>query len=99
MLQNGLGVVRSEQPAAQWMRAAAEQGHALAQHGLGFMYMEGDCVQQDGDEAVKWFERAAAQGLVGSQATLAQMYEQGTLIERDLDKARTWYRAAGFDDK
>ena len=30
MLQNGLGVVRNEISAAQWMRAAAEQGHALA---------------------------------------------------------------------
>ena len=44
MYQNGLGVVPHPDAAYQWMRRAAEQGHALAQHGLGFMYMEGDCV-------------------------------------------------------
>ena len=35
MQQNGLGVVRNELQAVRWMRAAAERGHALAQHGLG----------------------------------------------------------------
>ena len=34
MFQNGLGTVRNESSAVQWMRAAAQQGHALAQHGL-----------------------------------------------------------------
>ena len=47
MCQNGLGVVRNEQRAREMMQAAAEQGFAIAQHGLGFMYLEGDCVEQD----------------------------------------------------
>ena len=63
------------------------------------MYMEGDCVQQSGEEAVTWFEKAAVQGLAGSQATLAMLYEEGKLVDRDLDKAREWYRTAGFDEK
>ena len=33
MYQNGLGVVASEEKAAEYMRAAAEQGHPVAQHG------------------------------------------------------------------
>ncbi|MCW8852490.1 MAG: sel1 repeat family protein, partial [Gammaproteobacteria bacterium] len=37
MYQNGLGVVANEARAAELMRAAAEQGHAIAQHGLGSM--------------------------------------------------------------
>ena len=49
MFQNGLGVVRNEQMAVKWMTLAAEAGHGLAQHGLGFMYMEGDCVPTDGE--------------------------------------------------
>ena len=44
MCQNGLGMVRNEARAFEMMKASAEQGYALAQHGLGFMYMEGDCV-------------------------------------------------------
>lgn len=39
MYQNGLGVVRNEAMAEKWMRAAADHGHALAQHGMGSMYL------------------------------------------------------------
>ena len=78
------------------MNAAAEQGHPLAQHGLGFMYMEGDCAEKDGEKAAFWFTKAAEQGLAGSQTTLAMMYEQGTLIEKDEEKAKEWYKKAGF---
>ncbi len=38
MCQNGLGVVRNDARAFGMMKAAAEQGYAIAQHGLGFMY-------------------------------------------------------------
>ena len=47
MCQNGLGVVRNEVRAFQMMKAAAEQDYPIAQHGIGFMYLEGDCVEQD----------------------------------------------------
>ena len=80
------------------MRAAAENGLGIAQHGLGFMYMEGDCVEKDLTKAVEWFTHAAEQGLAGSCTTLAMMYEQGDGIEKDLDKAREWYAKAGFED-
>jgi TPR repeat protein len=79
------------------MKAAAEQGHALAQHGLGFMFLEGECVDQNGAEAAKWFRRAADQGLAGSLTTLAMMYEEGKGVERDLDEAKRLYALAGFD--
>ena len=73
-----------------------EQGHAVAQHGLGFMYMEGECVQQDSLEAIKWFEKAAEQGLVGSLTTLAMMYEEGLGVDKDPEKAKALYKQAGF---
>jgi hypothetical protein len=81
------------------MKAAAESGLALAQHGLGFMYMEGECVEKNGAKAVEWFKRAAEQGLVGSQTTLAMMYETGEGVAQDPHEARRWYHAAGFDEK
>jgi len=43
MQQNGLGVVKNCTSAFKYMQASAEQGHALAQHGLGFMYLQGEC--------------------------------------------------------
>jgi TPR repeat protein len=72
------------------MRAAAEQGYALAQHGLGFMYFQGECTKADAAEAAKWFRLAAEQGLAGSQATLAAMYEKGVGVAQDADEAAKW---------
>jgi TPR repeat protein len=72
------------------MRAAADQGHALAQHGLGFMYFQGECTRADPAEAARWFRRAADQGLAGSQATLATMYDKGVGVARDPAEATKW---------
>ncbi|MCK5481032.1 MAG: sel1 repeat family protein, partial [Gammaproteobacteria bacterium] len=72
-------------------------GLAIAQHGIGFMYMEGDCVEQNSTEAVNWFRKAADQGLAGSLTTLAQMYENGNGVERDPEEAKRLYARAGFD--
>jgi TPR repeat protein len=85
--------------AYKYMRAAAEAGLGVAQHGLGFMYMEGECVDKDASKAVTWFKKAAEQGLAGSQTTLAMMYEEGRGVEKDPEEARRWYRLAGFDEK
>ncbi len=41
MAQNGLGMVENQRLAFAYMKAAAEAGMGLAQHGLGFMYMQG----------------------------------------------------------
>jgi len=98
MYQNGLGVVRSDTLAFDWMLKSADQEFAIAQHGVGFMYLEGECIEKDGAKAVEWFTKAAHQGLQGSLTTLALMYEQGNGVEQDSAKAKELYKAAGFDD-
>ena len=60
------------------------------------MYMEGECVDQNGEEAVKWFRKAADQGLVGSMTTLAMLYEEGRIVEKDELEAKRLYKLAGF---
>jgi TPR repeat protein len=97
MAQNGLGMHENHLLAYKYMKSAAEAGLALAQHGLGFMYMEGECTARDGAKAVEWFRKAAEQGLVGSQTTLGMLYEEGRGVEKDMDEARKWYRLAGFE--
>ena len=99
MAQNGLGMLENPLLAYKYMRAAAESGLSVAQHGLGFMFMEGECADKDPKRAVAWFTKAAEQGLAGSQTTLAMMYEEGRGVERDMDEARKWYHLAGFDEK
>jgi TPR repeat protein len=81
------------------MKAAAESGLDIAQHGLGFMFMEGECTEKDPERAVYWFRKAAEQGLAGSQTTLGMMYEEGRGVEKDLEEANKWYRMAGFDER
>jgi hypothetical protein len=80
------------------MEAAAKAGVGLAQHGLGFMYMQGECVEQDGQKALEWFTRAAEQGLQGAMTTIGMMYREGNGVERDEEQAKAWFRKAGFDD-
>ena len=45
MCQNSLGQVRNEASAYRWMKDAADQGYGLALHGLGCMYLDGDCTR------------------------------------------------------
>jgi TPR repeat protein len=62
------------------------------------MYMEGECVEQNGEKAIEWFRKAAEQGLVGSMTTLAMMYQEGRGVPRDEEEAKKWYKLAGFDE-
>ena len=50
---------------------------ALAEHGLGCMYLDGDCVARDSAQAAVWLARAAAQGLEGSKLLLDMIRESG----------------------
>ena len=76
------------------MDAAAEQGLALAQHNLGFMYQQGRGVTQDDREAVRWYRAAAEQGNAKAQTNLGFMYYRGRGVARDDRQALRWYRAA-----
>ena len=82
--------------AFRWMSAAAEQGHAAAQHSLGLMYAKGRGVPRDYVEAYKWFNLAVEDNdemlkdaavynrdLVASKMTPAQIAEAQRL-------AREW---------
>ncbi len=57
MYQNGLGVVANELMAFKCMVSAAKQGMGLAQHGLGFMYLEGVCIGRESATADDWYTR------------------------------------------
>ena len=76
----------------EW-RPLAELGVTVAQFGLGFMYENGQGVQQDYSEAKKWHRKAAEQGHAGAQ------YALGNIIDRrdvppDYAEAVKWYRKA-----
>ena len=55
------GVVEDDAEAAGWYRPA-DQGDAIAQHNLGWMYANGEGVLQDNVTAHMWFNIAGANG-------------------------------------
>ena len=53
--------------AFKWYQKAAEQGLAMAQNNLGYMYRDGRGTEQDLEKAFKWFQKAAEQGLLADK--------------------------------
>ena len=87
--------------AASWYRKAAEQGNAIAQFHLGFMYDFGRGVPQDYAAAVSWYRKAAEQGNADAQLHLGVMYDKGSFmydkgkgVPQDDAAAVSWYRRA-----
>ena len=75
----------------------AEQGNAVAQSNLGWMYDKGRAVTQDYKTAVKWYTLAAEQGIAFAQSNLGLMYDQGRGVAQDYVKAHMWWNIAAID--
>ena len=54
------------------LKPLAEQGNAIAQSNLGWMYSNGKGVTQDDKTAVKWYTLAAEQGDARAQFKLGE---------------------------
>jgi len=59
--------------ASEWLRQAAEQGHAGAQHKLGIIYRGGMGLPKSESEAIKWLRLAAGWGVMEAQRDLDQL--------------------------
>ncbi len=75
-------------------RPLAEQGISHAQNVLGEIYMYGEGIPQDYDEAVKWFRLAAEQHHRRARFMLGVLYWSGDGVPQDYDKAVKWFRLA-----
>lgn len=87
----GNGVVQDYKQALKWYTAAAEQGHAMAQGDLAYMYDVGNGVVQDYRQALKWYTKAAEQGYAMAQNNLGIMYKEGQGVAQDYRQALYWY--------
>lgn len=67
----------------------AEQGNPGAQMFLGRMYMLGEGVLKDPEQAIKWFKASASQGNADAQFFLGSMY---LLPRRDVAEGVKWLR-------
>ena len=80
--------------ALEWYQKAADQGHKCAQHDLGWMYQNGQGVDQNYQEAFKWYQKAVNQGDATAQNNLGFVYENGLGIAQDYQEAVKWYKKA-----
>ena len=70
-------------------RPMAEQGNTEAQFYVGKMYMMGQGVLKDEDEAIKWFRVSADKGNADAQFFLGSYY---LLPHRDIAEGAKWLR-------
>ena len=94
MYMEGQGAPQDYAEALKWFRLAAMQGHADAQHNLGYMYDNGLGVPQDYTNAAIWFLRAAERGYANSQLRLGALYFLGRVGPADLVQAYKWISLA-----
>jgi len=86
--------------AAQWFRAAADQGFAPAQANLAFLYFKGIGVPIDYSAAAHWARLAAEQGHPHAATNFAYLCENGKGVPLDYFAAYIWYsRAIAAGDK
>ena len=76
------------------LRPLADEGNAVAQLNLGFMYNLGRGVPEDLATAVSWYRKAAEQGHAQGQYNLGVMYNNGRGVTQDFAAAAAWYRKA-----
>jgi TPR repeat protein len=72
----------------------ATGGDVLAQHYLGYCYVEGERVSRDPVEGEKWYQRAMQAGYLSSANNLGLLYQRGLLGTNDYSKAISFYRFA-----
>lgn len=84
----GDGFPENEEEAFKWYLKAAEQGHANAQHQIGWRYLYGRGVSKDLTKAELWFLKCAAQGKDISYTYLGTIY--GLMNKKD--EAIYWHK-------
>jgi TPR repeat protein len=76
------------------LRALAEEGNVLAEHLMGNMYLWGEGVPKNYEQAVAWWRKAADQGSSNSQSNLGDMYQNGWGVPKDDLIAVNWFQKA-----
>ena len=94
MYEDGDGVAKSYEKAAEWYLKAAEQGNVDAQERLGRMYSSGYGVAKSHEKSAEWYRKAAEQGSVHAQSILVVMYQTGYGVVSSLEHAAEWCRKA-----
>ena len=89
---SGKGAAKDAALAFDWMKKAAEQGHAEALGGVGYFYANGVAVEKDEAQAVEWFRKGAEHGGPRSQFNFGRMLLDGKGVTKDEQQGRAWMK-------
>ncbi|MBV1960590.1 MAG: sel1 repeat family protein [Immundisolibacteraceae bacterium] len=81
----------------RWYLQSAEQGYASSQFQLGQMYLTGEGVEQDFDQARLWFRLAALQDYPAAQFEMGEIFRLGSGVAIDHAQAYAWYHLAALN--
>ena len=90
----GINVPKDSEKSFALYKAAAEQGLAIAQANLGYMYFRGEGTQQNYALAREWLLKSARQGHFQAQSALGYMYIMGEGVDKNGKEAEHWYTLA-----
>lgn len=95
LYQEGKGVMKNLEMAANWYAKAASQGLALAQYRLGAMHESGQGAPKDILRAIELYRLAAGQGNDASaQFAMGQLYFTGNGVQVDYAESFAWHLKA-----
>ena len=94
LIDQGLGIERDPERAAQLYRDAAERGHRAAQARWACALIEGRAVPKDLAAGESWLRRAAHAGDAQAAAMVGDLYARGGALPPNYAEAANWYRRA-----
>src|SRR5260370_1871129 len=94
LTEQGVGVARDPEVAAQLCRHAAERGQRSAQLRWGLVLIEGRSGAQDLVEGESWLRRAALAGDADAAAVVGDLYVKNGSLPPNYAEAASWYRRA-----
>jgi TPR repeat protein len=98
----GLGTQENKKLAFQAYKKAADNGIVEAYSRLGYVYLDGDIINKDAQEALKWFTKAYEANTKNKNkrdaskdaAAIGSIYYYGDGIPKDIVKAMQWYKTS-----
>ena len=73
--------------AMKWLKMSAEKGNSIAQYRLGMLYLKGEEIPVQVDEAVKWLQQAADQENEWALYQLGKLYFSGKQVKTYVETA------------
>ena len=89
---------RQPDKAAQWFKAAADQGDLPSTYYIGRLLIDGKGIRQDVQQGVIYMLDAANRNFAQAQCDMGDLYAEGIGVRKDQEQAATWYQVAAWNN-